>query len=56
MRLGEFDGSGRRRSVWIEGENYELDVDMVIPAISQYADFPFIGKDEVELTKMGYIR
>ena len=53
MQLGEFDASGRRRSVWLEGENYELDVDMVIPAISQCADFPFICKDEVELTKWG---
>lgn len=53
MQLGEFDASGRRRSVWVEGENFDIDVDMVIPAISQYADFPFIGKDEVELTKWG---
>lgn len=53
MQLGEFDASGRRRSVWIEGENFEMDVDMVIPAVSQYADFPFIGKDEVALTKWG---
>ena len=53
MRLGEFDDSGRRRSVWVEGDNYDLDVDMVIPAISQCADFPFICKDEVDLTKWG---
>jgi NADH-quinone oxidoreductase subunit F len=53
MQLGEFDDSGRRRSVWVEGDNYELDVDMVIPAISQCADFPFICKDEVDLTKWG---
>ena len=53
MELGVFDNSGRRRSVWLEGKNFELSVDMVIPAISQYADFPFIGKDEVELTSWG---
>ena len=53
MELGVFDASGRRRSVWLEGKNFELSVDMVIPAISQYADFPFIGKDEVELTSWG---
>jgi len=53
MKLGEFDASGRRRSVMVEGSNFLVDVDMIIPAISQYADFPFIGKDEIGLTKWG---
>ena len=53
MELGEFDKSGRRRSVLIEGSNFTIDADMVIPAISQYADFPFIGRDEIGLTEWG---
>jgi NADH-quinone oxidoreductase subunit F len=53
MELGEFDASGRRKSVLIEGSNFMIDTDMVIPAVSQYADFPFIGKDEIGLTPWG---
>ncbi len=52
MELGEFDASGRRKSVMTENY-FAVDTDMVIPAISQYADFPFIGKDEIGLTKWG---
>ena len=53
MRLGDFDASGRRRSVLVEDSNFILDADMVIPAVSQHADFPFIGKDEIGLTSWG---
>ena len=53
MGLGEFDASGRRKSVEIKGSNFVLDVDYVIPAVSQYADLPFIGKDEIGVTKWG---
>jgi len=53
MELGEFDASGRRKSVLVEGSNFMIDTDMVIPAVSQYADFPFIGKDEIGLTPWG---
>jgi NADH-quinone oxidoreductase subunit F len=35
MRLGDFDRSGRRRPVPIEGADFLLDVDTVIPAIGQ---------------------
>jgi len=53
MKLGDFDSSGRRKSVAIEGSNFFLDFDLVIPAVSQYADLPFIGKDEIGLTPWG---
>jgi NADH-quinone oxidoreductase subunit F len=53
MKLGEFDSSGRRKSVEIKGSNFVLDVDYVIPAVSQYADLPFISKDEIGVTKWG---
>ena len=53
MQLGDFDASGRRRSVLVEDSNFTLEADMVIPAVSQFADFPFIGRDEIGITKWG---
>ena len=53
MKLGEFDKSGRRKSVPIEGSNFFIDVDTVIPAVSQYSDLPFVKKDEINVTSWG---
>jgi NADH-quinone oxidoreductase subunit F len=53
MQLGEFDKSGRRRSVPVEGSNFIIEVDTVIPAVSQYSDLPFIRKDEINVTSWG---
>ncbi|HBU12851.1 MAG TPA: hydrogenase, partial [Clostridiales bacterium] len=53
MELGDFDGSGRRRAVKIPGDTFVLDVKYVIPAVSQYADLPFVSKDEIGVTKWG---
>ncbi len=53
MKLGEFDSSGRRKSVAIEGSNFFIDVDTVIPAVSQQSDLPFVKKDEIDLTPWG---
>jgi NADH-quinone oxidoreductase subunit F len=53
MTLGEFDSSGRRKSVPIEGSNFFFDVDTVISAVSQYADLPFIKKSEIGVTPWG---
>ena len=53
MKLQGFDNDGRKKPVSIKSDTFELEVDMVIPAVSQYADLPFIGKDEVELTSWG---
>jgi len=39
MELGEPDASGRRRPVPIEGSEFTLDVDTVIPAIGQESDW-----------------
>jgi putative selenate reductase len=41
MRLGEKDSSGRPRPVKIEGSQFELRVDTVIPAIGQRASVDF---------------
>ena len=53
MKLGEFDASGRRKSVEIKGSNFVLDVDYAIPAVSQYADLPFISTGDIGVTKWG---
>ncbi|HYE67934.1 MAG TPA: FAD-dependent oxidoreductase, partial [Anaerovoracaceae bacterium] len=53
MELSGFDKDGRKNPVKIADSEFILDVDHVIPAVSQYSDLPFIRKDEVEVTKMG---
>jgi NADH-quinone oxidoreductase subunit F len=53
MELSGFDSSGRRKPRAIEGSEMVITADMVIPAISQHSDLPFIDKDEVEVTKWG---
>ena len=42
MRLGDFDASGRRRPRAIEGSAFELEVDMLIPAIGQQAELDLL--------------
>jgi NADH-quinone oxidoreductase subunit F len=48
MRLGDADDSGRRRPVPIEGSEFTLECDMVLPAIGQVASVEPAGG--VELT------
>ncbi len=56
MELGEPDASGRRRPVPLDGSEFILHADAVIPAIGQVADFSFIGdQDAIELSKWGTI-
>jgi len=45
MRLGEPDSSGRRRPVPIENSEFIMQVDMVIPAVSQKPDTQFLLDD-----------
>jgi len=57
MELGEPDSSGRRRPVPMDGSEFILKSDTVIPAIGQVADFSFVNKDSgLELTKWGTIK
>lgn len=42
MRLGEPDESGRRRPIPVEGSEFTIEVDTVIPAIAQEADISFL--------------
>ena len=53
MKLGDFDSSGRRRSVPSDEPNQFIDADLVIPAISQYADLPFIPVEDIGRTQWG---
>jgi len=49
--LGPPDDSGRRRPVPIEGSEYVIDCDMIIPAIGQKAETALIIKDtDIDLT------
>lgn len=51
QELGEFDKSGRRRPVPIEGAGYVMDVDIVIPAIGQSPDLSCLNGDSPEVNR-----
>lgn len=53
MTLRGFDSSGRRKPQPVEGEEFVIEADTVIPAISQHSDLPFIDKSEVRTTRWG---
>ena len=53
MELGEPDASGRRRPIPIEGSEFLLDVDMVIPAIGQTPELGFVNSGQLQVTRWG---
>jgi NADH-quinone oxidoreductase subunit F len=54
MRLGDYDESGRRRPVPIEGSEFILDVDTVIPEIGYAPDLSCLpGDDGFEINRNG---
>ena len=53
MKLGECDASGRCRPVPIEGSNFMIEAQAVIPAISQDVDHTAINGTSLALTKWG---
>jgi len=53
MQLKGFDSSGRRKPQVVEKSEVILAADMIIPAVSQHSDLPFISKDDVEVTRWG---
>jgi NADH-quinone oxidoreductase subunit F len=56
MELTDFDKSGRRRPIPVEGTEFELEVDTLIPAIGQQPDLAFLnGKGNVGVTKWNTI-
>ena len=44
-RLGEPDKDGRRRPIPIEGSEFEIDIDLLIPAVSQSPDISFLPEE-----------
>jgi len=56
MELGEPDASGRRKPVPIPGAEFELPVDMVVPAIGQEAALPFLADSGINATKWNTIQ
>lgn len=44
-RLGEPEKDGRRRPIPIEGSEFEIDIDMLIPAVSQSPDISFLPEE-----------
>lgn len=52
MELGEFDKSGRRTPRPVEGSEFELEVDTLIPAIGQKPDLALLnGNSKLEISK-----
>jgi heterodisulfide reductase subunit A-like polyferredoxin len=56
MELGEPDQSGRRRPVPVEGSEFTVEADMLIPAVSQSADRKIAELLGLETTGWGTIR
>ncbi len=54
MKAGEKDASGRARPIPIEGSEFDLAVDTVIPAIGQKPAFPFVDEKLLETGKNSY--
>ncbi|MGE5448458.1 MAG: FAD-dependent oxidoreductase [Bacteroidales bacterium] len=53
MKPGSFGKDGRRMPIVIPDSTFTLNIDLAIPAVSQYSDFPFITKTEVGITDWG---
>ena len=54
MELGKYDKSGRRRPVPVEGSEFTLEVDTVIPAAGQVPDAAALARDgSLEVTPRG---
>jgi heterodisulfide reductase subunit A-like polyferredoxin len=45
MELGELDASGRKRPIPMQGSEFSVEMDSVIPAISQSPDLSFLDND-----------
>lgn len=57
MELGKPDASGRRRPVPVEGSQYEMEADLIFPAIGQIPDTDILKEVEgLEVTKEGIIK
>ncbi|KPJ73283.1 hypothetical protein AMJ52_03940 [candidate division TA06 bacterium DG_78] len=51
MKLGDIDESGRRRPIPIKGSEFFIELDTLIPAISEQPDISFLGEEhEFDIT------
>ncbi len=56
MELGEPDTSGRRRPLPIEGSEFKMELDTLIPAIGEFPDLAFLtDNDKLNISKRGAI-
>lgn len=56
MELGEVDAGGRRSVRPVDGSEFDLDVDSIVPAIGQQVDHSFVNPDEgIRFTDKGLI-
>lgn len=56
MKLGDLDESGRRRPVPIEGSEFSVELNTLIPAIGERPDISFVKDgDNLKITKWGTI-
>ena len=53
MVPGDFGKDGRRIPVKQPDSLFTINIDMAIPAVSQYSDLPFVTKKDLELTDWG---
>ncbi len=56
QELGEFDRSGRRRPVPVEGSEFPLAVDLLIPAIGQQPDSACADGAGIEINRNGTLK
>ena len=56
MELGEPDASGRRRPIPVQGSDFSVEVDTIIPAIGQTPDLSFLKGMGIETTPQGTIK
>ena len=55
MELGEPDASGRRRPVPVEGSEFVIETDVIIPAIGEKPDLSLIEGKPINITKQGTV-
>lgn len=55
MKLGDWDIDGRQKSIPVENEFFELEVDSIITAIGEHPDFNYLRKNRIEITDNGEI-
>ncbi|MFC1725304.1 NAD(P)-binding protein [candidate division KSB1 bacterium] len=51
MELGEPDSSGRRRPVPVQGSEFIIDADIIVPAVSQKPDIDCFKSSAIEINK-----